>query len=218
MAANIFVDIAGTYEVTEGNIVSLCEFFRQDISRKTKMDIYTEPCVVHIKDDTLEIFSSKISFMFSPTTGILYKPYKTRRSEIDIFEECFDSNIRYVAQNYRKNASQVILALTSIFTMYFGDGNKGLRNIVSTLSRGLFDYEENQKGEYRFWYRKNDGDWVRSSLCRFTDYLYDLSKATLKYEQSDEYIISNIKNEHLGYFLITAADLMARSSGLRPII
>ena len=217
MAANIFVDVAGTYEVTEGNIVSLCEFFRQDISRKTKMDIHTSPCIVHIKDDTLEIFSSKISFMFSPSTGILYKPYKTERNEIDIFEECFDSNIHYVAQHCRKNASQVILALTSIFTMYFGDGNEGLRNIVSTLSRGLFDYEQNQKGEYRFWVRKNNGDWMRSSLCKFTDYLYDVSKLNFKYEHSDEYIMKNLNN-NLGYGFIFAADLMARASGLQPII
>ncbi len=220
MAANIFVDIADTLEVTTGNIMSLCEFFRQDLCRRTELDVNkvnTEPCVVRVDDDVLEIFSSRMSFRFSPSTGILYKPYDSARSERDIFEECFDSNVGYIAKNYRRNASPVIFTLITIFMMHFDGGNKGLRTVVSELSKGRFDYTRNTRDEWCFWYRRNDGEWVRSSLCRFTDYFYDRTRS-FKYEASDEYFMSELSkkgNYHLGYLFAALAGLVARASERR---
>lgn len=220
MAVNIFVDIADTLEVTTGNIVSLCEFFRQDLCRRTGLDVnevHTDPCIVRVEDDVLEIFSSRMSFRFSPSTGILYKPYDSARSEVDIFEECFDSNVDYIVQNYRRDASPVILTLITAFMMYFDGGNEGLRTYVFKLSKGRFDYARNKRDEWCFWYRRNDGDWGLSSLCRFTDYFYDRTRS-FKYEVSDKYFMNELTKKgtaHLGYFFITFTNLLARASKRR---
>lgn len=212
MDANIFVDIASENVISEGNVASLSEFFRQYINRSSDADIHTKPAVVLIEDDLLRIFSTNATFRFETATGdISYKIWKTERSETDIFESCFDNDIRYVAEHYRRDASPVILALTAIFINFFGDGKDGLSETVQTLSKGKFDYDKNKKGDWMFWYR-NNGEWHRSSLCLFTDYLYNTSRSIMKYEQSDEYLstrLSKKENYHTGYLFVGYANFIA---------
>ena len=206
MAANIFVDIASTSQMTEGDCTSLCEFFRQYINKKTDADIHTKPAVILVEDDLLKIFSSEANFDFDAASGnINYKYLKTARSETDIFERCFGGDFRYVTQNYRSNASRIVLALTAMFISFFGDGKDGLSEMVQTLSNGRFDYDKNKAGDWRFWYRHSSGEWRRSSLCMFTNYLFDVSRDNLKHMETDKYFIdwfTNGNKSHIGYMFV----------------
>ena len=213
MAASIFVDIATPDEVAEGNVASLSEFFRQHINKNSDANIHTKPAVVLIEDDTLKIFSTGPTFVFETATGdISYDVYKKERSRTDIFEKCFDGDFHYILNNYRRDSSPVILALTTMFISFFGDGNRGMKEVVSTISRGRFDYDENQKGEYRFWHRRQNGDWGRSSLCLFTDYLYNTTRSFIEYDKTDDYLYDRLSkkgNEHTGYLFISYATYLA---------
>lgn len=213
MAANIFVDIASKVGAMEGNVVSLSEIFRQHVNKKSDADIHTKPAVILIEDDLMKIFSSEATFEFDTTTGIIsYEVWKTERNEVDIFNKCFGGNLRFVLKNYRSDSSLVIMALIGAFAGLFGGGKAGLSEIVSSLSKGRFDYDKNQKGEYRFWYRMNNNNWERSSLCLFTDYLYNTTQSMMKYEQSDDNLIDylrKVENYHLGYLFIGYARFLA---------
>ena len=213
MSANIFVDIAATAEMSEGNVASLSEIFRQYLNKNSDADIHTKPAVVLIEDDLMKIFSTKATFEFETSSGeISYTVLKRERNETDIFEKCFNGDLYYVAENYRKDASQVIMALTTMFIRFFGDGKDGLRETVSAMSKGRFDYDQNKRGEYRFWYRKNNGDWVRSSLCLFTDYLYNTFSTAMKHSNSDAYLVNQLiekDKSHTGYMFIAYANFLA---------
>ena len=213
MAANIFVDIASENEMLEQNVVSLSEIFRQYFNKNSDADIHTKPAVVLIEDDLMKIFSSKATFEFDATTSeVSYTVWKTERDETAIFEKCFGSNLRYIAKNYRRNSAPVILSLTTIFMTLLADGTDGLSEMVQTISKGRFDYDKNKQGDWRFWYRKDNGEWVRSSLCLFTDFLYNITRSFIKYENSDEYLgkrLSDKKNYHIGYMFIGYANYLA---------
>ena len=213
MAANIFVDIASAAEMMEGNVVSLSEIFRQQLNKTSDADLHTKPAVVLVEDDSMKIFSSNATFEFETATGELsYTIWKTERSDTDIFNVCFNNNFRFVLRHYHEDSSPVIMALFGIFTSFLVGGKAGLSESVSTWSKGRFDYDKNKAGEYRFWYREKNGEWVRSSLCLFTKYLYNTTRSVMKYEQSDEYLINHlqkVKNYHLGYMLIGYARFLA---------
>lgn len=213
MSANIFVDMATTVEVMEGNCASLSEFFRQHVNKNSDAAIHTEPAVVLVEDDSLKVFSSRATFEFEAASGdVTYTKHKTERNETDIFDVCFDGNLRYVAERYKGNASRVVFALTTIFMRFFADGKDGLSEMVQALSNGRFDYDQNKQGDWRFWYRHNDGEWVRSSLCLFTNYLYNISRDNLKYKETDEYFIDWLVNggkTHIGYKFIGYLNYLA---------
>lgn len=213
MAANIFVDMATTVEVMEGNCASLSEFFRQHVNKNSYAAIHTEPAVVLVEDDSLKVFSSRATFEFEAASGeVTYTKHAKERNEIDIFNKCFDGNLRYVAETYKSNASRVLVGLTAIFMNFFGDGKDGLSETIRFLSHKRFDYDQNKQGDWRFWYRDSDGEWVRSSLCLFTNYLYNISRDNLKYKETDEYFIDWLvdrRKVHIGYKFIGYMNYLA---------
>lgn len=212
MAANIFVDIATPDEVAEGNVASLSEFFRQNFNQKHNESLHTEPAIILVEDDTMIIFSTKAGFMFRTATAEpAYAFWKKERLRDEIMDKGFGGDIGYISRSYRQDASPVVLALTTMFISFFGDGVDGMRKVISTISLGRFDYDQNRKGEYRFWYRKN-GDWVRSSFCLFTDFLYNTTRSLMSREKSDEYLYNQLSKkgiEHAGYSFIAHATKLA---------